>query len=174
MISSRQYRVAAKGGRGCQRALRKAVAAPWHRRAPRSSWGGRFGHAGRPRGDTGALVMVMESASATFCCQWEEGGGGERGRPPLEAVVARGRVCATQSTGRDGGATGEGGRCAKAARRDGCVNGRADGRPSGDRSSAGPGHTILMWSAAAMPQQPPWPPPTPRWSFRRDRRSHLL
>lgn len=52
-----------------------------------------------------------------------------------------------------------GGRCAKAARRNGRVDGRADGRPSGDRSSARPGHTILMWSAAAMPLQPPWPLP---------------
>lgn len=59
-----------------------------------------MGHAGRLRGDTGALVMVMESAPATFCRRWE--GGGRRTR----AATSRGfsrmrRVCTTQPTGRE-------------------------------------------------------------------------
>lgn len=117
-----------------------------------------MGHAGRLRGDTGALVMVMESAPATFCRRWEGGGGGERGRPLLEALVACDASARLNlQVGRKKKRMG--GRCAKAARRNGRVDGRADGRPSGDRSSARPGHTILMWSAAAMPLQPPWPLP---------------
>lgn len=108
LICSRRYRGGVKGGRGCQCALRQAVAAPWRHRAPRSLWGGWLGYAGRPRGEAGALIMVMESAPAICCFQWERGGGGERGRPLLEAVVARGRDCETQSTGGEGGAAGGG------------------------------------------------------------------
>lgn len=63
LFSSMQSRRGFKGGTECGRTLFEAVAEPWHCRASRSSWGGKWGHAGRPGGDAGALVGLQRGCS---------------------------------------------------------------------------------------------------------------
>lgn len=135
---------------GCGRALAPQGAPLFLGGTDGSCWPPQGGH-GRARNGDGERPGDLLSSMGG-------GGGGERGRPLLEALVACDASARLNlQVGRKKKRMG--GRCAKAARRNGRVDGRADGRPSGDRSSARPGHTILMWSAAAMPLQPPWPLP---------------